>query len=323
MTLVTVFADKYVRSLPALDEEKPVRQCDRGEVVDVADALERNYMRDAHFATYASPNSHRLNFKSLANGTAIELTCIVFDVDGPGHAEMLVTDPWRRELRNRMECLAAKHPQPFYYETAGGARIVYRQPTPTILRTREDAVEWSRDYVLVVAYLKRQFGIKADPACADWQRLYRLPRATRKGVLQNWPTLGEPTDIGSFVADVSLADVETVAVEQRKHLSPRKTLSFNGTGRGVLFHALQKRGDIAGAHSSGAVLIRCPNESEHTTGQTGDGSTLLYPPDDAHNVGAIFCLHGHCSGLMVRDWLKKFSHQELEAAREAARRDAA
>ena len=75
---------------------------------------------------------------------------------------------------------AAAHPNPYYYETRGGGRIVYVQAEPTVLRSQADAIAWRQEYAIAVAHLARVFGIVADPACSDWQRHYRLPRATRQ-----------------------------------------------------------------------------------------------------------------------------------------------
>jgi hypothetical protein len=41
-------------------------------------------------------------------------------------------------------------------------------------------------------------GIDGDRACADWTRLYRLPRVTRDGVLQELETVGDPNAIGEW-----------------------------------------------------------------------------------------------------------------------------
>ncbi|HEY6723812.1 MAG TPA: hypothetical protein VI197_07260 [Polyangiaceae bacterium] len=110
MTTVTVFRDKFVRSWPQLDADKPLRADDRAVVVPLETMLERDYSTDAHFTAYRSPERARLNSEAPSDDAPVELTCVVFDVDGPGHAEMLILDPWRRQLRERVVELAKVHP---------------------------------------------------------------------------------------------------------------------------------------------------------------------------------------------------------------------
>ncbi|MGC4088333.1 MAG: hypothetical protein QM756_10620 [Polyangiaceae bacterium] len=208
MTAVTVLRHKFVRGWP--------RQA-AGEgcmVLDLGEALSREYSEDAHFAAYYSPNGRRLTREAIDELGRVELTCIVFDVDGPDHA---ADERWRRETRDKVQALAAEHPGLFYYETRGGARIVYRQEEPTVLRSQADANEWSRAYAIAIAHLERRFGIAADPACNDWQRLYRLPHATRdEGKSpENWPIWGNPRSIGTLLLDAEPADVRRAQATSR------------------------------------------------------------------------------------------------------------
>ena len=317
MSPVTVFRDKFARSWPQLDDDKPLRPTDRGQVVDLGQALERDYTGDAHFAPYRSPDGHRLNYRALAEGTAIELNAIVFDVDGPGHS---ATPAWHRELREKVVALAAVHPDPYYYETRGGARIVYRQAEPTILETEADALEWSRIYTVAVAHLEQRFGIVADPSCCDWQRLYRLPRATRdRGEsTENHPYWGDANKIGSLTIQASWADVaKATKTNERVFKEPRELPAFAGGGDGLLFWLLKHRGDVIGTATRGGWICRCPNRRQHTSCTDGGDATVVYPANNGE-VGFICCKHSHCIGLTLRQWLAYFSDSELEAAREAA-----
>ena len=131
---------------------------------------------------------------------------------------------------------------------------------------------------------------------------------------------GDPGDIGALTFVPDAADVEA-AKKKSKAFSGATRLDFTasqGDGRGVLYHALRARGALVKPHGKGAFVIRCPRESHHSCGKTGDGSTLLYPPANGEHVGAIHCLHGHCSNLTTRDWMREFSKSELESADEAA-----
>ena len=325
-TLVTVFRDKFARSAPTLDPEKPWRESDRGRVLSLHDALALDYTHDAHFTAYHSPNECRLNSESLSRLDGFEMTVAVFDADCPathGTPEP-APESWRREFRKRIVSLSVDHPDVYYYETRGGARFLYRLAEQTILRTKEDAARWGRDYLVTVAHFERNYGIVADPACHDWQRLYRLPCATRTvgGRPERWPTWGEWNRIGSIVIDASKEDVDlarsrTVAFRNRR---TRALGQANGAGGdGLFYHLLRARGHIGREAPRGGWIALCPNRAQHTTNTDGTDTTIVVPPEDGGETGLICCKHGHCDmRFTVAEWLRFFSASELEDARRAA-----
>lgn len=310
--LVSVFPHKRVRGWP---------RWSRGHFADVCPlsaALSRTYATDAHFCAYTS-NGRRLTREALDRGRRIELSAAVFDIDCPAvhGSAMPAPDEWRAALLDQVAELTKVHPDPLVYMTRGGARIVYTAEL-TVLTSQVDAQRWSQHYMVACAYLGRRFGIVADPACKDWQRFYRLPHATREpgGQPERWPEHGDPKRIGVLMIEATRADVDaarcvsSVFVERRVlHFEP-----CTSSGFGLLYHLLSARGAIIRPHSGGGHIIRCPRESAHSTGNTGDGSTVLYPPARGKSVGAIACLHGHCSHMRVQDWLALFSEQELASA---------
>lgn len=323
MTPITVLRDKFARSWPQQNPEKPLRDKDHTEMMDLGDALSQAFTTDAHFAAYHTPNGYRLNTKAIDDGVAIELTAIVFDVDCPdthGKPEP-APDSWRTEIRRKVVALAEVHPRPYYYETKGGARIVYRQAEPTILRTQEDAQRWSQVYAVAVAHLQHRFGIVADGACCDWQRLYRLPYATRTpgGRPENWPSWGDTLNIGTLLIEATHADV---AVAQRNasrafHRARPITATTAAVNGGLLYWLLRNRGDVGRESSRGGWICRCPNRAQHTQCTDGTDSTVVYAPEQGAELGILHCLHGHCQ-IGNSQWLKFFSEAELEAARAAA-----
>src|SRR5262249_42878314 len=145
-------------------------------------------------AAYSVPSiERRLTLEALRDAACraqlpdgIPIAAVVFDVDSeqahrasdgaPGTAA--VDDWWLTELP-KVEALRARHPDGFVYRTRGGYRIVYRLTQPYVLREAGDDAKWTTLYTQWIAYLHRAFGIVADPACADWPRLFRLPHATR------------------------------------------------------------------------------------------------------------------------------------------------
>lgn len=323
--LVTLFNDKYARSAPTLDPDKPWRKSDRGRVVDISEALAVDFLTDAHFVAYHSPNSCRLNSESLSLLDGVEMTLGVFDADCQethGTSEP-APESWRRAMRRRVVTLAADHPDPFYYETRGGVRFLYRLAEKTIIRTQADAAAWARDYLVTVAHFERNYGIIVDPSCNDWQRLYRLPYATRSagGRPERWMTWGEWSKIGSILInasreDVKLAQSRTVAFRSRK---ARPLSSPGAGGDGLFYHLLRARGDVGREVARGGWIALCPNRAQHTSNTDGSDSTVVVPPEAGGETGLIRCKHAHCDRkFTVAEWLKFFSDSELESARRAA-----
>lgn len=317
--LVTVIRDRYVLGSPAHEQGEPAH------LITLSRALSRSYTTDAHFAVYRTPNARRLTSAAPQVLGGVELTAILFDVDCAdvhGTSEP-APEAWRSDLRERFAALQVDHPGGYFYETRGGARIVYEQPAPTVLRTDDDARTWKRGYAVALAYLERRFGIVADPACSDWTRLFRAPRATRTpgGAPEQWPTIGDVEHIGALTIDATTADVGLARSRSKAFDVPRVLPVGSSTlsdGRGLLFHALRSRGDVGAERADGGIVIRCPNERQHSTGRSGDGSTVLYPPKAGGEIGAICCLHAHCVDLRVRDWLAMFAEHELDDARRTA-----
>lgn len=323
MTLVTVL-DRHARSWPTLIPEKPWREADRGTVMSLYDALSTDFIYDAHFAAYHSRDGRRLNSKSLAEAGGVEITSGVFDLDCSathGTSEP-APESWRREIRERVVALADDHPNPFYYETRGGARIVYALAERTIIKSQQDAEDWARGYHVTVAYLARKYGIEADPACSDWQRLYRLPYATRtRGARpERWPTWGEWDRIGSILIeatreDVDLAKTRTTLFRTRKS----RPLVAGAGGDGLFYHLLRARGHVGKEAPRGGWICYCPNRAQHTNNTDGTDTTIVVRPDDGGETGLIRCKHGHCDHkFSVAEWLKFFSESEIEAARRTA-----
>ncbi len=317
--MISIVRNRFVKGWPRHDDGEPVYVRELGE------ALPRPYRTDAHFMAYASPNARRLTREALEQGVTAPMSAIVFDVDCAdvhGTSEP-APQSWRDALLKKIARLSEVHPAPYTYGTRGGARILYRLPEPFEIKSHDDARQWSQLYAVALAYLARRFGIGADPACHDWQRLFRLPFATREpdGKPEAWPTLGDPHNIGTLRIHAMVDDVKAARASSKAFSRSRisdVTLCAS-SGEGLLYHLLRARGDILREHTQpGAYVVRCPRESEHSTGRTGDGSTLLYLPAVGEQVGAIHCLHAHCSNLSVRDWVRCFEDREVQTARRAA-----
>lgn len=323
----------------------------------ISEALTRSYRTDAHVAAYSTPSIlRRLDSGAIdpdvrarrdlddAAKARIEemlprllpdgvpMVLALLDIDGEmshaatgGSGDVPAPDDWWIGELSKIEALRAAHPGIYCYRTRGGYRLVGVLSSPTILRSRTDAERWSTEYLGWVAYLRRMYGIVADPSCADWTRLYRAPHATRDegGRPEMREAISDPHTIGTWAPEVTDEDREaakTIAwrkAKKPKRSKPRTTESCTD-GRGVFYFALGARGWIGGEVESGKWLARCPNECAHTKGSPLDGSTVLYAPGEGETLGLLWCSHAHCQGRTVRDTLAALSPAELAEARRAA-----
>lgn len=316
--LVSVLRNRFVRSLP----DKPgARVGERAYELPLSSAMRRPFSDDSHFVAYTSSASRRLSQQALATTQAV-MSVVVLDVDCPethGTSEP-APESWRQELREKLVWMSVAHGGPYYYGTRGGGRIVYRLPTPVTIATPGDARAWSQGYAVLVAYVARRFGIEADPACGDWQRLFRLPRATRvaNGAPEAWETSGDAANVASLCYQPSAEDIN-VAMANSKAFHVGRIASFTpdttSDGYGLLYHALRNRGHIIRQRPGAGYLVVCPRDAQHSSGKPGDSSTVLYLPAAGEQVGAIHCKHAHCVDLTPRDWVREFSLAELDAAR--------
>lgn len=151
------------------------------------EAWERDWPTDAHCVQYFVPGeSHipRLNKSSIAwllmhHDTQPMVGWVLIDVDNPNHGEW--TDELLQELGQRLseENLPEVSSAAFYL-TKHGYRLVWRLEEPMPALVFEDWASMFYEYL-------RSRGIEADSACRDWTRLFRMPCATRNGVLQDRP----------------------------------------------------------------------------------------------------------------------------------------
>lgn len=303
-TMITVLRDRFVAGA-ALS----------GAVTaPLGEALRRRFANDAHFTAYSSPLGCRLT-RAHVGTVPIALGWLVFDVDAPGHT---ATPEWRAELSAKLEALEAVHPGFFSYETRGGARLIWCLSRPFEISSEADASEWSVRYGLACDELAR-FRIEADRSCADWQRLYRLPFVTRDGAKQDPAIVGDAAAIGAF-------ELPEVSAHQRARIARNCNVLSPAAGRvhalgeerdrGVLFELLDARGDVLRELRPGVWVVRCPNEREHTSGTTGDTSTLLFESNTLAGPGAIYCQHAHCRKIRTaRQWKREIAKRDAPPLR--------
>jgi predicted P-loop ATPase len=120
--------------------------------------------------------------------------------------------------------------------------------------------------------------------------------------------------------EVALGDFEALwgALVSRFAIEPPSTGAVTARKKGArldrpdsVADLLHEQGRVLGEDRDGALIIACPWEEEHTTGETGDGSTVWFPAGtNGHDKGHFKCLHGHCAGRSDSDFFQAVGYVE-------------
>ena len=185
---VTVLRDRYV---PSPDSANAIA-ADAASAATLDSALAKSWPTDAHFTAYEPTAAGelpvvRLAKGALAEGIAARMVALVGDVDAPEH---VASDDWRADVEPRLEATGLA-----WYPTRGGYRVVGELETPVVIASQADAAAWSARYRAWCASLAEAHGVTLDVACADWTRLYRLPRVVRDGVPTDGVVHGRPPPV--------------------------------------------------------------------------------------------------------------------------------
>jgi hypothetical protein len=295
--------------------------------------LTRAWTSDVHMAGYTVPDlPYRLSRDAVQLGDGVLMVVFIADVDceqshaaSGGHGDAPAPDDWWLGELVKLDALRREFSGAFVYRTRGGYRVVYVLRSPTILRTMADAEDWTAEYLAWVAALRRRFQIFADPACADWQRLFRTPHATRAfGRPEARETIGSPYQIGAWTCEPTEDEREVAKTLARKPSTrrPRESRDWTSTiahdGHGILFYAFKARGWLGDTLDEEKWSVQCPWEDQHTKGTTFNTSTVLFAPGAGDLFGWLHCSHGHCQHRDIRDVLRVFSEDELSRAKREA-----
>lgn len=320
--------NQYVLGYPAKDG----KAAPSVEYFPLPDILTRRWTTDAHTTAYSAPHlAYRLKDEAITAEGGVTMVLFIADVDcelshaaSGGHGDVPASDEWWLQELPKIDRLRKAYPGCFCYRTRGGYRLVACLPEPRILRSAADVEAWRADYLAWVAALRLRFQIFADPACHDWQRLYRVPHATRTrgGRPEAREILGNPYQIGAWICEPTDEERALAKTLTQKKDRPRKRREEVRdpvhAGDGVFFHAFQARGWIGKALDAGTWTVRCPWDDRHTKGEAFDTSTVLYAPGAGDTLGHVHCKHAHCQTMDTRDVLACFSADELAAAERAA-----
>ncbi len=265
----------------------------------LASTLTHRFKSDAHCAAYYVEGvERRINMAlfdspELIPEQGVLMTLAVFDVDGPDH--VCTPEWWAGELV-KLDKLRAAHPGCFVYRTRGGYRIVYLLKEPITLRSAADGEAWEQRYLGWLGYLLA-FGIEADKACAQWNRLFRLPHATRGGVPLDLETFGDVNNIGMWLPDGHRyqAHLALAGALVREKWEDERIISFL-----ELVYA-----PLGGASSDHAMCVRTTRAAKNPTGFTRLGE-LLGAPDVVSRVRKLLGLDGYVDGAPLRDFGRDF-----------------
>lgn len=76
---------------------------------------------------------------------------------------------------------------------------------------------------------------------------------------------------------------------------------------------MENRGLVLHEHGGGLV-VECPWDAEHTTGEVGNGSTIYFPAGSNGNSAPGFkCFHGHCSSRKFPDFYEAIGYVSVNA----------
>jgi hypothetical protein len=313
-----VLPDAYTYSYPKEADKAPTIQYFPLDTI-----LTRAWTMDVHTTAYSvEHHPYRLSRDAVQFDGGVVMVLFLADVDGPTH---LASDDWWLNELVKLDALRQAFPGAFIYRTRGGYRVLYRLPEPHILQSAADVAQWKADYLAWVAALHERFAIEADPACQDWQRLYRLPHATRSGRRpEAREILGSPYQIGKWTCEPTPDERERAKTlarrpskrEPREH--QRETHHRISDRNGVLYYAFKARDWLGDALDSEKWIVRCPWDHLHTKGTTFNTSTVLFAPGPGDMFGWLHCSHAHCQQYDIRDVLKVLTEDELARAKQQA-----
>lgn len=127
---------------------------------------------------------------------------------------------------------------------------------------------------------------------------------------------GLPTEFPSIPLDTFEDLWSALAARFATEDSTVGTISMRQRGEHIelpdpVLNYLTEKKLILATDRDGALLIKCPWDSEHTTGEAGDGSTCWFPAGtNGYGRGNFKCLHGHCEGRSNAEFFEAVGYEE-------------
>jgi len=262
------------------------------EVMDLTNAIGREYRSDAHMVSYIMRDPRgavcmtqpRVNIRGLtfvrSLGYTLAIECLLADVDNPGHV------PWTDELRAIAREQDRRLETAGVYYSANGRRIV--QPLTRPIEIDEAQEVCAR----IAAWLDslRDLGLHPDPLI-DWGRHMRMPHVRRA---PHGFQRSEHVDLSRMQP----IDPPEPTIRQRSRAPRRSTLELRDAGdiaTSSLAKAFAAAGWLGHSLGPGKVTSVCPFASGHSIGREHDSSTVLFGPTQRHPRGYWHCSHASCA----------------------------
>lgn len=246
--------------------------------------------------------------------TGIPMCWVFFDIDGPPGDEC--PKYYREIIRKGVDNLFREHPG-LFYETRGGARICYSLPTPMHIRNKQNAMQWTALYKTWMNYLSRWTGIQVtekkgdvgiDSSCSEWQRLLRLPHATRNRKDKDGKTIWGKTPEKRLMFG-ELNAWEPLLASQDK-VAPRSFQEYAMSGsEGIFLEMFAAQGNLGSVTGCGGYESRCPRASDHSDykqGRSGiDSACIVFGAKAPGGLGTIKCEHKcHKEWTLPQHWIE-------------------
>jgi len=195
--------DRHARAWPA----DPGKEPGPAEYGPADEAFTTAFPFDAHTAAYSLPmTEHRLRTQALAMA-APKMVLIIFDIDTPGHVP--ITEAWWAKEEPKIRALIRARGRCYAWTSRNGYKIAYGIE-PIEIGLAEPAchpLRWTASYHAWCDEIAAEFQIIADKNCADWTRLYRLPRVNRDGEdVVPLHEVGEPDRMSAWRSPLLSAD---------------------------------------------------------------------------------------------------------------------
>jgi hypothetical protein len=261
----------------------------RYEVMDLTNALAREYATDAHLVAYvlrdprgaSSLRQPRINKNGLgfvrSLGYSVTIEVLFADVDNPAHTA------WTPELLELARAQDAKLATAGVYYTAHGRRVVQPLTRPVFVEDAEGVLAaWLRQL--------QALGMHVDEGCQDWTRHFRLPHVRRNGRFAR----AEIIELGKMMP----IDPPRPAPLLGRRRSTRATIDFANaldTSASPLARAFEVAGWLGPELGRGKRAALCPFREEHTIGRDFDSSTVIFGATPSTPLGWWWCSHGHCT----------------------------
>lgn len=124
---------------------------------------------------------------------------------------------------------------------------------------------------------------------------YEIPRLEREEFEALWAAL-----VAEFAIEAPTAG--TLSVRQR---GQRIDLAD------PVADYLREHGRVLGEQRDGSLIVACPWESSHSTGERGNGSTVWFPAGtNGYPKGHFRCLHAHCTGRSDGEFYEAIGYVE-------------